>query len=110
MVPTLAFKLDTLPGLSTVNAMTIFGTARPPVSTSGSERVADTARRFVEGFFGYYFSAAVINIVPEVTSQRAHSLVPLCNNASIPEETESACSSKVTLHLLTRLQESETSL
>lgn len=65
-----------------------------PIFASGSERIVDTARRFVEGFFGYNFSAAAINIIPEVASQGANTLVTICNNASIEQPDESACSGK----------------
>lgn len=65
-----------------------------PVFPSGSERIVDTARRFVDGFFGYNFSAAAINIIPEVAGQGANTMVPSCNNASIGKPDPSACSGK----------------
>lgn len=65
-----------------------------PVFPSGSERIVDTARRFVEGFFGYNVSSAAINIIPEVAGQGANTLVPVCNNASIEKPNKDACSWK----------------
>lgn len=64
-----------------------------PIFTSGYERITQTGRRFGEGFFGFnYTDSAAINIIPEVASQGANSLVPVCdipNNATtcdVPEE------------------------
>lgn len=55
-----------------------------PVFASGSERIVDTARRFIEGFFGYNTTSAALNIIPETNDQGANSLTPHCQNSSIP--------------------------
>lgn len=62
-----------------------------PVFASGALRVVDTARRFIEGFFGYNATQAALNIIPETTDQGANSLTPTCQNSSI---TEGPCKSK----------------
>lgn len=56
-----------------------------PLFASGSERIVDTARRFIEGFFGYNTSSAALNIIPENAGQGANTLVPVCSNTSIGE-------------------------
>lgn len=55
-----------------------------PVFASGSERIVDTARRFIEGFFGYNTTSAALNIIPETDDQGANTLTPSCRNSSIP--------------------------
>ncbi|PRT54532.1 3-phytase B [Wickerhamiella sorbophila] len=65
-----------------------------PIFTSGYERIVQTGRHFGEGFFGFnYTDSAAINIIPEVASQGADSLVPVChipNNATVCDVPESA--------------------
>ncbi|PRT54533.1 3-phytase B [Wickerhamiella sorbophila] len=56
------------------------GQSTVPMFTSGFERVAQTARKFGQGFFGFnYTDVVALNIYPETAEQGANTLTAVCN-------------------------------
>lgn len=64
------------------------GSSILPIFASGYERIVDTARLFGQGFLNWnYTELGALNIIPEILSQGANTLVPVCNNTALEQTT-----------------------